>query len=1023
MSGSFWKFGQDYSSESSISKVLNRAFIKINKEQQDETDVSQQITKTSSDNESNVYSESSDMDVGEDNEEKDLDTTIVKLPDQEEEYENYEPNLDVLDELLDDEEMYTELMCSNFQLLIYLKYPQVLEKLIDYVITEHKKTEHKKASSDNEDDDRKEPELFKTDEQQKQEEDEERESGTETEEDAVIRRANLAAEVLSADVWQISTALTEKPEILNKLWSVVKEEEPISTEISTYFMKINERLLDTDMTSMINFIKEQQILVDKCLLHITNPPLMDFLLKVISTDKPDESNGVLHKLKQEQFIPKLLKKLGPDCDAATQCAAADFLKAFIAISGNCMDEVASGIGPNELTRELASPKVMKLLIENMLKGGTCLSNGVGIIIELIRKNNSDYDYIQVMHTTLETHPPSDRDPIYLGHMLKLFAENIHAFNDILVETTTPILDTSFGRIEPVGFERFKICELIAELLHCSNMSLLNEKKAPKVIEERDNARKELLKKQMEEAASPDGEEMTSQLNSLQLNSSQPMDQDDVTQETIEEGDVIDDSDEAMNNLRNDPVVGDALKISLADTQIITTILEMLFHFKWNNFLHNVVFDIIQQIFNGPLKISYNKFLIRDLLVGAEITSLIINGDQDSNKQEEENHIRLGYMGHLTLVAEEIVKFSIYLEELKLTFMTSAIVTSLGDESWKQYINTTLMSTREKYDMVLGEVVDENGEIIDMADNNEDADYNHQDENTEELLEDENDIDLEGNDIHDDEQDNEDIDVDADNTFENMYDTMEQDGDDTNEEVADEEDEEDSRFDKYMSNELDRTTSGSKRTKVDHGHDYLDVDVGSNNFNGNKSDSKAFLINGLRKRSHPASPEVHDEDIFQQQYNPAYRKNSDDENDSTSNLIDSTGNTSDSGSNGSSSTSSSSSSSSSSCNTSSAENSANTSQNNSDDEEEDVTSSNLSRVTNVAYSQVLSPFEDDELSDDSDAELEGNLDDDYTYNSNEDDDDEGEDKDDYEAYSLCRSTSKENVAWKDEPSLTRTSDRR
>lgn len=32
MSGSFWKFGQDFSSQSSLSKLLNRAFIKIDDE-------------------------------------------------------------------------------------------------------------------------------------------------------------------------------------------------------------------------------------------------------------------------------------------------------------------------------------------------------------------------------------------------------------------------------------------------------------------------------------------------------------------------------------------------------------------------------------------------------------------------------------------------------------------------------------------------------------------------------------------------------------------------------------------------------------------------------------------------------------------------------------------------------------------------------------------------------------------------------------------------------------------------------
>ena len=35
------------------------------------------------------------------------------------------------------------------------------------------------------------------------------------------------------------------------------------------------------------------------------------------------------------------------------------------------------------------------------------------------------------------------------------------------------ISTTVGRITPLTFERYRICELFAELLHCSNMSLLN----------------------------------------------------------------------------------------------------------------------------------------------------------------------------------------------------------------------------------------------------------------------------------------------------------------------------------------------------------------------------------------------------------------------------------------------------------------------------------------------------------------------------------------------------------------------
>ena len=162
------------------------------------------------------------------------------------------------------------------------------------------------------------------------------------------------------------------------------------------------------------------------------------------------------------------------------------MKALITISANSTTD-NSTIGPNELTRELVSHEQMTRLCNIMLKGGYALANGVGIIIEIIRKNNSDYDILQILHIRLENHPPTGRDPIYLGHLLRVFGEKIEDFNELLVkEDPERKLKTPFGDIEPLGFERFKICELIAELLHCSNMALLNENRELMWLEKETN---------------------------------------------------------------------------------------------------------------------------------------------------------------------------------------------------------------------------------------------------------------------------------------------------------------------------------------------------------------------------------------------------------------------------------------------------------------------------------------------------------------------------------------------------------
>ena len=125
----------------------------------------------------------------------------------------------------------------------------------------------------------------------------------------------------------------------------------------------------------------------------------------------------------------------------------------------------------------------------MLKGGNPLTVGVGIVIEVIRKNNSDYDL-----DSQAGPEPTTSDPIYLGTMLRQFSNHIPDFMTLVrsPKATKPELKSAFGRkIQPLGFDRFKTCELMAELLHCSNMGLLNERGSDGEMRLRDLAREQL----------------------------------------------------------------------------------------------------------------------------------------------------------------------------------------------------------------------------------------------------------------------------------------------------------------------------------------------------------------------------------------------------------------------------------------------------------------------------------------------------------------------------------------------------
>lgn len=641
----------------------------------------------------------------------------------------------ILLKLLSENDLLQELLSNNPMLMGFLREDKVLSMLVDLVITEGIIDEfEEEANHDAEQNDKQEQETEKEDatseksslkfdnNEEEEEEDEDNEVGksanddddepAETEEEKATKRATIAAEILSADVWSLTDAVMVSTENLNRLWEILDNKEPLSINLSTYFMKIMEHLLDMKCDDMITYLIENQPnLVAKFINHLSNPPLMDFLLKLISTDKPDNSTGIIDFLQNQNLVTHLIDALDISNDdkenyellLIKQSSTADFLKALITISANSTTD-NSTIGPNELTRELVSHEQMTRLCNIMLKGGYALANGVGIIIEIIRKNNSDYDILQILHIRLENHPPTGRDPIYLGHLLRVFGEKIEDFNELLVkEDPERKLKTPFGDIEPLGFERFKICELIAELLHCSNMALLNENRGADVVRERDELRNKMRDfdpisfKYNETIILPDESNSSSNLDSA-VNANDTIDE-------FNGDDSIDDEEPHANanlteeQIRANPVVGDFLKVALFDTQIISNILSMFFRFPWNNFLHNVVFDIVQQVLNGSMEIGFNKFLAIDLFHLGDITNKIIEGQKLCTDYEVlHNGLRLGFMGHLTLIAEEVVKF---VQLYPSNTLSELIDLKVESEVWEEYVNNVLYDNREKYNAILG----------------------------------------------------------------------------------------------------------------------------------------------------------------------------------------------------------------------------------------------------------------------------------------------------------------------------------
>ncbi|KAL3456448.1 putative Sit4-associated protein [Aspergillus heterothallicus] len=787
-----------------------------------------------------------------------------------------------LEELLDESELIQELKQLNTKLIEYLREDDVLKKLMDYVVAPS-------LVDDNDDDDDDDQDTPSNDEAKNDDSVTKKQSDPlrsildpedlERAEKERLKRAYIACEVLSSEVWSILDSIMANPEYLRDFWGFVRRQAPLDSIQASYFTKVNETLLDKKTGEMLELLKSMDDIVPAILQHVDNPMVMDLLLKLISLERAEGGQGIVDWLKTQDLIPKLLSFLSPEWPASVQTSAGDFLKAIITISANATQNDQSCIGPNSLTRQLVSVPCVENLVNAMLQGGNPLTVGVGIVIEVIRKNNSDYD---PEHLNSPDQMPSMYDPIYLGTLLRVFAKHIPDFMALIQSSKHTVteggkmktvergqLNSAWGaKIEPLGFDRFKTCELMAELLHCSNMGLLNEPGSDEYVLQRDAERERIIRegpfghrndgnstfdgndstvdfvngsiggfaspedsrdyetatagdegfedvssstvlvdeekesvhkesafdsaaagaalgqsqeeviptesKEQDQSTAPSSntppskplsptDELTAQIGAVSLEptssndenrkplesspdesgakqkpvpASAPMssnpdavpaplfaakeqshettptaadpevaEQTKNEPETLPGQDTVGDAQQPLHpdiqlDINGQPVVGDYLKIMFVENRVVPTILDFFFRFPWNNFLHNVVYDVIQQVFNGPMDRGYNRVLAIDVFETGKITQTIFDGQKRSDETQRAKRIRLGYMGHLTLIAEEVVKFS---ERHPPELLSPTVMDNVLNPEWIDYVEQTLSETRERDNAILGGV--------------------------------------------------------------------------------------------------------------------------------------------------------------------------------------------------------------------------------------------------------------------------------------------------------------------------------
>ncbi|AOA60478.1 Sit4p protein phosphatase associating protein [Komagataella phaffii CBS 7435] len=710
-------------------------------------------------------------------------------------------NKRLLNNLLIQPNLINELNAGkNSKLIAYITQEKVLSTLIDYCLESlDLKTDYvEDIDDDNEDDFNEDGSPVGHDEEEITfQYDEDNNTGKDNEKAApadqsdssskrLLKRATIAMHILSSDQTPVvynQFLSSHQYGLISKIWEGV-----FNRDIAEYFIDkrhnivmmngfiaIIENLAEMNVNGLMNFIRFQQTKdSDSLSKHFVNfipyfPQFSDLLLKLISMDKPYNPIGLIELLVDQDLIGQILEKLRVYYD---DCIIQDnlliFLNGLVNISSNVgywddqqnnmeneMNDGNNGsneanisavngnntanIGPNDLTRDMVSTSKVNTMINIILNYGdyglvTCIS----LFIEIIRKNNSDYDEFDwIMAANDLTSTPNSRDPIYLGVMLKLFIINLPAIvNKYLTDEyyerkqelntfssegqridfdgkiRRKMIVSSIGKeIEPLGYERFKIMELIAELLHCSNMMLLNQSsKLDYLLFKRDELRRANQTEKLVHDALTDSilKPVEDAIEDLKI-------ADDTSLHSFE---TLKKIDSKYIECTYDLSVGNSFKFSLLVSQALPRIILKMDKFPWNNFMHNVIFDLVQQIFNGKLiddtegtnddenqdgdseaeksteyeqnthgfedPLCFNKLLIvslfgeydafdqdlppdgrfarpKEIPGSFNLPAYILYACEKSKLSEEQANVKLGYMGHLVLVAQEVVKFQSIIE--------------------------------------------------------------------------------------------------------------------------------------------------------------------------------------------------------------------------------------------------------------------------------------------------------------------------------------------------------------------------
>lgn len=346
-----------------------------------------------------------------------------------------------LKDILSEEDVLQECKAQNKKLVDFLVRPEHFGELVNLVITE---------------------------------------PSSETDERMRYKFPNIACELITSDVNQITETLAGDTPLLTKMVNYLDNDSPLNPLQASFFSKVMGLLITRKSELTLSFLKSRENFISRVLHHLDTSAIMDLLLRLITSMESQEcKNACVVWLSEQQVIQKLVQLLDQTQSSETHSNAAQSLCDIIRISREQLMQFQEQSIPDSLLLTIESEEVVSMLLDQMFNAEgveSILTNGLYILQTLL----------EFRKTSAEGQPesltPQEVEKMVQGvsNTLKAIVPRLKDFHKLLHEppkqhylpmpTTLGILD------QPLGNTRLQTVRLIAFLL-ATNRPPVNEELA------------------------------------------------------------------------------------------------------------------------------------------------------------------------------------------------------------------------------------------------------------------------------------------------------------------------------------------------------------------------------------------------------------------------------------------------------------------------------------------------------------------------------------------------------------------